>query len=80
MDRSEKVMKEPESYNLMFRFLDQRYKQLASEELGSLLGELQLATDGKPFDLAIEQDWNRVVEAAQADKRPVSIPQQRRAS
>ena len=58
-------MKERQAYEAMFRFLDDRYKRLPSDALGGLLGEMQLDTDGLPFDPAIEEEWDSAVEAAQ---------------
>jgi hypothetical protein len=58
-------MKEPLAYQAMFRFLDERYRKLPSDELGALLGELQLSADGEPFDPAVTEDWNRAVGTAQ---------------
>jgi len=73
-------MKEQEAYEAMVRFLDDRYRRVPSEALGTLLGELQLAADGKPFDPAIEEEWDRAVGVARQARGPRSIEPQRRAS
>jgi len=72
-------MKELDAYKMMFRFLDQRYKQLPSDQLGGLLGEMQLATDGEPFDPAIAEEWDRIVTEIRQELRPQPV-EHRRAS
>ena len=73
-------MKELEAYKMMFRFLEERYRRLPSEALGALLGEMQLASDGKPFDPAIIQEWEQAVSHVERENRPVPIEQHRKAS
>lgn len=73
-------MKEPLAYQAMFRFLDERYHRLPSDELGALPGELQLASDGEPFDPAAAEDWNRAVAAVQQPLTAKIADRQRRAS
>jgi hypothetical protein len=60
------------AYKIMFRFLEDRYSCLPSDDLGALLGELSLQEDGKPEDLAIVKDWERAVAAV--DPPPESPP------
>ena len=67
-------MKERDAYNAMFRFLEERYKQLPSEELCNLLGDLHLSADGEPYDPAITEDWNAAVAAVQAKREAVPVP------
>jgi hypothetical protein len=73
-------MKELDAYKMMFRFLNARYEKLPSDPLGALLGEMQLAADGEPFDPAIAEQWNRIVGEARQSHRPQPVEQQRRAS
>ena len=54
-------MKDLRAYKIMFRFLDDRYSRHPSDDLGALLGELDLRDDGNPGDLAIVEDWERAV-------------------
>jgi hypothetical protein len=61
-------MTEIQAYKIMFRFLEDRYFRLPSDDLGGLLGELSLQEDGKPGDPAIMKDWERAVAAAKADE------------
>jgi hypothetical protein len=64
----------------MFQFLEERYRRLPSDALGSLLGDLQLDEDGKPFDPAMAEEWDRAVASAQQEQRPRIVEPQRRAS
>ena len=73
-------MKELEAYKTMFRFLDERYRRFPSDALGALLGEMQLAADGKPFDPAIAREWEQAVAGAETEGRPVPIEHHRKAS
>jgi hypothetical protein len=47
----------------MFRFLEDRYFRLRSDDIGALLGELTLQEDGRPGDLAVIRDWEQAVDA-----------------
>jgi hypothetical protein len=67
-------MKEREAYKAMFRFLEDRYRQLPSEGLGELLGTLHLAADGEPYDPAVAEDWNAAVAAIQTEHEAVFVP------
>jgi len=57
------ALKAKEAYEIVLRFLEERYARLPSDALGALLGEMQLADDGSPFDQAIIGEWNSAVEA-----------------
>lgn len=68
-ERTDNVMTELRAYKMMFRFLEDRYSRLPSDDLGGLLGELQLDRgDGKPFDSAIIKDWEKAVDAVNSEK------------
>jgi Ser/Thr protein kinase RdoA (MazF antagonist) len=67
-------MKKRDAYNAMLRFLEDRYRQLPSEGLGELLGDLHLAADGEPYDPAITEDWNAAVVAAKAECEAAPVP------
>jgi hypothetical protein len=67
-------MKEPLAYKAMFQFLDDRYRRLPSDELGNLLGEMQLASDGEPYDPAVTEDWDAAVAAVQAEDTAAPVP------
>jgi hypothetical protein len=47
----------------MFQFLEERYRQLPSDALGSLLGDLRLLDDHEPADPAMADEWDSAVEA-----------------
>lgn len=64
-------MKELHAYKIMFRFLEERYFRLPSDDLGALLGELMLETDGKPRDLAVVKEWEQAVaEVGEESEKP----------
>ncbi len=46
-----------ESFKAMNCFLVKHYEQTSSEDIGSLLGEIQLLEDGKTADPAAWEDW-----------------------
>lgn len=46
-----------EAFKVMNCFLEKYYKQTSSEDIGSLLGEMQILEDGKTADPAAWEDW-----------------------
>lgn len=46
-----------QAYLAMFIFLDKEYERVPSDELGGLLGSLQLTVDGMPMDPGAWEDW-----------------------
>jgi hypothetical protein len=46
-----------QAYSAMLCFLENYYNKTLSDDLGSLLGDLQLCGDNKPFDPAAWHDW-----------------------
>jgi hypothetical protein len=46
-----------EAFQAMILFLETYYERTQSDEIGALLGSLQLLEDGKPADPAMWQDW-----------------------
>ena len=46
-----------EAYAAMFRYLEQYYGRTQADDVGALLGDLQLNEEGEPFDSAVRQDW-----------------------
>jgi hypothetical protein len=46
----------------MIEFLDTYYQQTQSDDIGALLGSLQLLEDGKPADPAMWHDWLQCIE------------------
>ena len=53
---------EKQAYLVMIEFLDDYYQQTQSDEIGELLGSLQLLEDGKPADPAMWEDWLKSIE------------------
>jgi hypothetical protein len=46
-----------EAFQVMLLFLETYYEQTQSDDIGALLGSLQLLEDGKPADPAMWQVW-----------------------
>jgi hypothetical protein len=46
-----------EVFQAMILFLETYYEQTQADDIGALLGSLQLLEDGKPADPALWQDW-----------------------
>ena len=46
-----------QAYSVMLCFLENYYNKTLSDDLGSLLGDLQLCDDQRPFDPAAWHDW-----------------------
>lgn len=53
-----------EAYLAMFEFLVELYERTQSDELGALLGDLSLLSDGTTADPAAWRDWLRCVKKA----------------
>ncbi|MGK7883341.1 MAG: hypothetical protein AB4057_01800 [Crocosphaera sp.] len=53
---------EKQAYLAMIEFLDYYYEQTQSDEIGELLGSLQLLEDGNPADPAMWEDWLKSIE------------------
>lgn len=53
------MINEEQAYKAMFRFLEKYYEQTQADEIGSLLGSmnLELFADGRPADPAMWEDW-----------------------
>jgi hypothetical protein len=46
-----------QAYLAMYLFLETEYERVPSDEIGGLLGSLQLTVDGMPMDPGAWQDW-----------------------
>lgn len=51
-----------QSYLAMQLFLEKYYNLTGSDDIGSLLGSMQMSDDGKTMDPAIWDDWLSSVE------------------
>jgi hypothetical protein len=56
-----KKLTELQAFNAMRKFLEGYYERTHSDDLGSLLGDLQLFPEGGTFDPAAWHDWIRSV-------------------
>jgi hypothetical protein len=54
-----------DAYRAMFVFLEREYELTHSDDLGGLLGSLQLLNDGKPADPAAWMQWLDAVRRCQ---------------
>jgi len=52
-----------QAFNAMVKFLEGYYEKTKSDDIGSLLGDLQLFSDGGTFDPAAWDDWIESVTA-----------------
>ncbi len=46
-----------QSYKAMFLFLEYYYQLTHADDIGALLGSMQLLHDGKPADAAMWEEW-----------------------
>lgn len=53
-----------EAFQAMILFLEKYYEQTQADDIGALLGSLQLLEDGQPADPALWQDWLASFESA----------------
>jgi len=58
------TMTDKQAYAAMFRFIEERWERLKSDDLGQLLGEMSLLQDGSTADPAIKGEWQRAVDYA----------------
>ena len=59
-----------QAFEAMSVFLDTFYDRTQSDEIGGLLGDLQIVGDGMPADPAAWQDWMKLV-----DSEPLTVNQ-----
>jgi len=50
-----------QAFNAMCKFLEMYYSRTLSDDVGSLLGDLQMITDGETANPAAWHDWNQAV-------------------
>ena len=63
----EKLTQE-QAFVATIEFLDNYYQQTQSDDIGALLGSLQLLEDGKPADPAMWYDWLQSVKETLPNK------------
>jgi hypothetical protein len=52
-----RAVSEVQAYQAMIKFLSHYYKLTNSDDVGSLLGSMDLMADGRPADVAMWQEW-----------------------
>jgi hypothetical protein len=59
-------MTEHQAYRAMLKFLERRFEEIDSDELGALLGSASLVEDGDSADPAMRGEWAECVSAVLA--------------
>ncbi|MEK6733572.1 MAG: hypothetical protein AABY27_00490 [Pseudomonadota bacterium] len=62
MSKKTTMLNECEAYEAMFNFLEAYYNRTKSDDIGSLLGDLQLLDDKQPADPAAWRDWLEAIQ------------------
>ena len=57
-----KTITEYQAFEAMKKFLEKYYRRTASDDVGSLLGDLQMLQDGVTADPAAWNDWIKCVQ------------------
>ena len=73
MSNVEKKLTVDQAYKAMYIYLNALHEMTGSDDLAGFLGGMSLASDGKPADPAISQDWYAAIEKALGE---TSIDQQ----
>jgi hypothetical protein len=60
----ETLLNVQQALRAMYFFLREEFRRTGSDDLGSILGDIQPATDGYPLDMASWSDWLRAVKEA----------------
>jgi len=60
------------AYHAMIAFLEKYYRLTGSDEIGALLGSMQLLEDRKSVDPAIWNDWLEAVSSVRRKERIAS--------
>ncbi len=58
---------EKQAFLAMVSFLEDYYEQTKSDEIGALLGSLQLLDDGVTADPAMWDDWLKIVQQTKSN-------------
>ena len=65
MEMNSELLTKKEAYLAMFRFLERQYEMTSSDDIGSLLGGMQLLADGITAD---EGEWLEWLDAVRVVK------------
>jgi len=57
-----------QAFNAMRKFLEMYYERTQSDDVGSLLGDLQLVAKNETADPAAWYDWNLALEGVLSDR------------
>ena len=57
-----RLLTSEQAFKAMFAFLEEYYNRTGSDSVGSLLGSMNLLTDGKPVDIGMWQEWSKCVD------------------
>ena len=63
------VLNSRQAYEAMIEYLCQFYRLTNSDDIGGLLGSMQLSDDGFSVDPAIAGEWNAIVRDILANKK-----------
>lgn len=58
------ILSSRQAYVAMLIFLERYYEMTQADEIGALLGSMQLLDDGVPADRALLNDWEGAVKAS----------------
>ncbi|MGK7943439.1 MAG: hypothetical protein AB4058_03120 [Microcystaceae cyanobacterium] len=62
-----------EAFQTMIAFLEAYYQQTKADDIGALLGSLQLLEDGTPTDPAMWQDWIEAYQSVMYQKDKLGV-------
>lgn len=68
-----KTMNQEQAYRAMFHFMEKYYAQTQAEDIGILLGSMQLLADGLPADRAIWNEWLEAIDECSVPHRDVAL-------
>lgn len=67
------TMNQEQAYRAMFHFMEKYYAQTQAEDIGILLGSMQLLPDGSPADPALWSDWLAAINESRMPRRDVAL-------
>lgn len=60
------------AYRAMFHFLEKYYELTNADDVGALLGSMQMLQDGRPIDSAMWDEWLAAIDNVLAEKNAES--------
>ena len=67
------TMNQEQAYRAMFHFMEKYYALTQAEDIGILLGSMQLLADGLPADRAIWNEWLAAIDESTVPHRDVAL-------